>query len=154
MKSLLDGLGNVADIIGVISGFVAVIAWFNARKHANNASKTLEIIQNYRRVEIFTEVNRKLEIIKSEIRRIGTDGRVNIQKRYKELETTVGEIIHAIPSKNNDLIDKMREVEKALRIHGDKSEKLVDRKQYAILDSIDTVTTGLKGLMEELRQEN
>lgn len=154
MKSFLDGLGNIADIIGVISGIVAVIAWFNARKHANKASKTLEIIQNYRRVEIYTEVNKKLEQIKSEIRKIGTDGRANVQKRYKELETTVGEIIHAIPSKNNDLIDKMREVEKALRIHGDKSEKLVDKKQYAVLDSIDIVSTGLKGLMEELKQEN
>lgn len=154
MGSFLDGLGNVADIIGIISGIVAVIAWLKARKHANKASKTLEVIQNYKRVEIYTEVNKKLEQIKSEIRKIGTDGRANVQKRYKELETTVGEIIHAIPSKNNDLIDKMREVEKALRIHGDKSERLVDKKQYAILDSIDTVSTGLKGLMEELKQEN
>jgi len=127
----------------------------NARKHANKASKTLEIIQNYRRVEIFTEVNKKLEQIRLAIRNVGTDNRTtNVQKRYKELETTVGEIIHAIPSKNNELIEKMREVEKAIRIHGDKNEKLIDKKQYAVLESIDFVTTGLKGLMEDLRQEN
>ncbi|WP_139062917.1 hypothetical protein, partial [Bacillus cereus] len=111
MDSFLDGLGNIADIIGVISGIVAVVAWVNARKHANKANETLEIIQNYRRVEIFTEVNKKLEQIKRAIRDIATDNRTtNVQKRYKELETTIGEIIHSIPSKNNQLIDKMREV--------------------------------------------
>lgn len=154
MGSFMQWLGNVANLIGVISAVIAVISWLKARKHAQNAIKALEVIQNYRRVEIYTEVNKKLEQIKSEIRKIGTDGRANVQKRYKELETTVGEIIHAIPLKNSDLIDKMREVEKALRIYGDKSEKLVDRKQYVVLDLIDYVTTGLKSLMEELRQEN
>ena len=155
MDSFFQWIGNIANIIGVVSGIVAVIAWMNARKHANKASKTLEIIQNYRRVEIFTEVNKKLEQIRLAIRNVGTDNRTtNVQKRYKELETTVGEIIHAIPSKNNELIEKMREVEKAIRIHGDKNEKLIDKKQYAVLESIDFVTTGLKGLMEDLRQEN
>ncbi|WP_416808198.1 hypothetical protein [Bacillus thuringiensis] len=155
MDSFLDGLGNIADIIGVISGIVAVVAWVNARKHANKANETLEIIQNYRRVEIFTEVNKKLEQIKRAIRDIATDNRTtNVQKRYKELETTIGEIIHSIPSKNNQLIDKMREVEKEIRLHGDNNQKLVGNAQYAVLDSIDFVTTSLKGLMEELRQEN
>ncbi|MCP1399489.1 hypothetical protein CON42_11895 [Bacillus thuringiensis] len=155
MDSFLDGLGNIADIIGVISGIVAVVAWVNARKHANKANETLEIIQNYRRVEIFTEVNKKLEQIKRAIRDIATDNRTtNVQKRYKELETTIGEIIHSIPSKNNQLIDKMREVEKEIRVHGDNNQKLVGNAQYAVLDSIDFVTTSLKGLMEELRQEN
>lgn len=155
MDSFLAGLGNIADIIGVISGIVAVVAWVNARKHANKANETLEIIQNYRRVEIFTEVNKKLEQIKRAIRDITTDNRTtNVQKRYKELETTIGEIIHSIPSKNNQLIDKMREVEKEIRVHGDNNQKLVGNAQYAVLDSIDFVTTSLKGLMEELRQEN
>ncbi|HDR4908362.1 TPA: hypothetical protein QCR48_004878 [Bacillus cereus] len=155
MDSFLDGLGNIADIIGVISGIVAVVAWVNARKHANKANETLEIIQNYRRVEIFTEVNKKLEQIKRAIRDIATDNRTtNVQKRYKELETTIGEIIHSIPSKNNQLIDKMREIEKEIRVHGDNNQKLVGNAQYAVLDSIDFVTTSLKGLMEELRQEN
>ena len=155
MDSLLDGLGNIADIIGVISGIAAVIAWINAKKHANKANKTLEIIQNYRRVEIFTEVNKKLEQIKRAIRDISTDNRATtVQKRYKELETTIGEIIHSIPSKNNDLIEKMREVEKEIRVHGDNNQKLIGTAQYAVLDSIDFVTTSLKGLMEELRQEN
>ncbi|MBD7962531.1 hypothetical protein [Fictibacillus norfolkensis] len=154
MDSFLNVVGKLADFIGIISGIVAVTAWLKARKYANKASETLGVIQNYRRVEIYTEVNKKLEQIKSDIRKIGTDGRANVQKRYKELETTVGEIIHAIPSKNNDLIEKMREVEKALRVHGDKNEKLIDKKQYAVLDSIDIVSTGLKGLMEELKQEN
>ncbi|MEH7076965.1 hypothetical protein [Neobacillus drentensis] len=155
MDSFLNGLGNVADIIGITSGIVAVIAWLNARKHANKASETLEIIQNYRRVEIFTEVNKKLEQIKRAIRDIATDNRTtNVQKRYKELETTIGEIIHSIPSKNNELIEKMREVEQDIRVHGDNNQKLVGDPQYAVLSSIDTVSTGLKVLMEELRQEN
>ncbi|WP_074594411.1 hypothetical protein [Bacillus cereus] len=155
MDSFLDGLGNIADIIGIVSGIVAVVAWFNARKHAKKASETLEIIQNYRRVEIFTEVNKKLEQVRLAIRNVGSDGRAtNVQKRYKELEKVVGEVIHAIPSKNNDLIDKMREIEKAIRINGDKNEKLIGTEQYNVLESIDFVTTGLKSLMEELRQEN
>ncbi|EIT85386.1 hypothetical protein A374_11600 [Fictibacillus macauensis ZFHKF-1] len=155
MGSLLNGLGNIADIIGILSGIVAVVAWLKARKHADRASDTLEIIQNYRKVEVFTEVNKKLEQIRLAIRSVSPDNRAtNYQKRYKELETTLGEIIHAIPLKNNELIEKMREVEKEIRVYGDNNEKLVGDAQYAVLDSIDFVTTGLKGLMEELRQEN
>ncbi|MDM5313366.1 hypothetical protein [Peribacillus frigoritolerans] len=155
MGNFLDLLGNTADLIGIISGAAAVLAWVNAKKHANKANETLEIIQNYRRVEIFTEVNKKLEQIKRTIRDIATDNRTNnVQKRYKELESTIEEIIQAIPSKNNQLIDKMREVEKEIRVNGDNNQKLVGDAQYAVLDLIDFVTTSLKGLMEELRQEN
>ncbi|MCY7817289.1 hypothetical protein [Bacillus haynesii] len=153
MDGLLGKIGNVADIIGIISGISAIIAWINARKHAKNANKTLELVNNYRKVEVFTEINKKLEQIRYSIRDVGTSRATNIQKRYKELETRIGEIIQAIPSKNNDLIEKMREIEKEIRIKGDKNEKLIDQDQYAVLESIDYVMTGLKGLMEELKQE-
>ncbi|UUV26922.1 MULTISPECIES: hypothetical protein [Lysinibacillus] len=154
MGNFFSGLGNVADIIGVISGIVAVIAWLKARKHANEANKTLEVIQNYKKVEIFTEVNKKLEQIKRSIRDVATDNRTtSVKKRYKELETTIGEVIHSLPLKNNELIEKMREVEKEIRVYGDNNQKLEGEPQYAVLDSIDTVSTGLKSLMEKLRQE-
>ncbi|WP_160036889.1 hypothetical protein [Paenibacillus sp. An7] len=76
-------IGNAADILGISSGVAAVVTWFNSRKYANKTSKTLEIVKNYRKVEIYTEVNNKLEQIKSEIRKIGTDGRLTSKKDTK-----------------------------------------------------------------------
>jgi len=154
MKALLDWIGNIANILGILSAVISVIAWINAKKHAKKASKSLEVIQNYRKVELYTEVNKKLEQIRLVIRDVGTSRANNVQKRYKELETTVEEIIKAIPTKNSDLIDKMKEVRKEIRVNGDNNQKLTGQSQYTVVESIDYVMDGLKVLMEELRQEN
>ena len=151
MITILENIGYISSVIGIISAFGSIIAWKNARKHSLNAIQSMKVIQNYRLIETFTEVNKKLEFIRLSIREVGISKSNNIQKRYNELENSIGDVIHSIPTANSELVEKIKEVELAIRIQRDKNEKLIGDGQYKVLDSIDFVKTGLKGLMEELR---
>ena len=51
------------------------------------------------------------------------------------------------------MIDKVKEVERTIRLYADRKEKLVESPQYQVLDDLDYVVSNLKGLMEELKQE-
>lgn len=152
MDKVFEIIGNFANVIGIVSAIVAVIAWLRTRKHAKNVNSTLEIIQNYRKVEIYTEVSKKIELIRTEIRAVLVTGK-NITKKYQEMEKIVREVIQALPTRNNEMIEKMKEVEKELREHGDNNKKIIDEKQTKVLADLDFVTIQLKVIMEELRQE-
>jgi len=151
MDKVFEIMGNLANVIGIISAIIAVIAWLKTRKHAKNVNSTLEVIQNYRKVEIYTEVSKKIELIRTEIRAVLVSGK-NITKKYQEMEKIVREVIQALPTRNNEMIEKMKEVEKELREHGDNNKKIIDEKQAKVLDDLDFVTIQLKFIMEELRQ--
>lgn len=154
MDNFFEWLGNIANIIGILSAIIAVIAWWKTREYSIKVNETLEVIQNYRKVEMYTEINKKIEHIKSSIREISNSSRsINIAKRYQELERVISEIIRALPTKNSDMIDKVKEVERTIRLYADRKEKLVESPQYQVLDDLDYVVSNLKGLMEELKQE-
>lgn len=152
MDKVFEIIGDFANVIGIVSAIVAVIAWLRTRKHAKNVNSTLEIIQNYRKVEIYTEVSKKIELIRSEIRAVLVNGK-SITRKYQEMEKMVREVIQVLPTKNTEMIEKMKKVEKELREHGDSKEKIIDEKQDKVLDDLDFVTIQLKVIMEELRQE-
>lgn len=153
MDELFEVIGNVSSVIGIVSAVIAVFAWLRTRKHAKKVNDTLEVIQNYRKVEIYTEVSKKLESIRASIRTVSLSNRnTNISKKYQEVEKVVREVIQALPTKNNEMIEKMKEVEKELREHGDRNEKIVEQKQSKVLSDLDFVSIQLKGIMENLRQ--
>lgn len=149
----MNYVGSFADILGIISAVLAAFSWFKARRHSQNATKALDIIKNYRKVETFTEVNKKLEQIKNKIRDVGTNRGSNVQKQYKEIEIVLGEIINSLPSKYNQLIQEAKKVEHVIRESSDKNQRLVGAEQYTVIDSIDIIKTGIKTIMEELLQE-
>ena len=82
MDNFFEWLGNIANIIGILSAIIAVIAWWKTREYSIKVNETLEVIQNYRKVEMYTEINKKIEHIKSSIREISNSSRsINIAKR-------------------------------------------------------------------------
>lgn len=143
----------IADGVGILSAIFAAVSWFKARKYAEKANNDLKIIQNYRKIEKYVEINKKLEEIRLTLREVGTSRSPHVQRRYKELETSIAEILHVLPSKETVLISNMQLLEEKIRIHGDQNLKLVNESQYQALEYIDVVKNGIKSLVEELKQE-
>ncbi|MBN7453226.1 hypothetical protein I3U53_24595 [Mycobacteroides abscessus subsp. abscessus] len=143
-------LSTVADIIGIFAAFLAGLSWFKARKHSKKAEQSLSIIQNYRTIEIFTEVNRRIDTIKVNIRSIKKGS--NLQRVYGEIESLINDIVNDIPTTYTQLIEELREIERAIQNSKDKNEPLVDEDQYKILDRIDTIKIMTKTIVENLRK--
>ncbi len=143
-------LSTVADIMGIFAAFSAGLSWFKARKHSKKAEQSLSIIQNYRTIEIFTEVNRRIDTIKVNIRRVKKGS--NPQRVYGEVESLINDIVNDIPTTYTQLIEELRKIERAIQSSKDKNEPLVDEEQYKILDRIDTIKTNTKIIVEDLRK--
>lgn len=143
-------LSTYADIFGILASILAGISWYKARKHSRNASQTLSVIRNYKTIEIFTETNKKIDLIKEKIRSIKNG--TNIKRLYSDIEKVINDIINDIPTEYTELIKSIREIERTIQSYSDKNEHLIDQEQYKILDKIDTIKTGTKIIVESLRQ--
>lgn len=143
-------LSTVADILGIFAALSAGLSWFKARKHSKKAEQSLSIIQNYRTIEIFTEVNRRIDTIKVSIRNVKKGS--NLQRVYGEIESLINDIVNDIPTTYTQLIEELRKIERAIQSSKDKNEPLVDEEQYKILDRIDTIKTNTKIIVEDLRK--
>lgn len=150
---MMEYISLAANIIGILAGILAAVSWVKSKKHSTDAQRALVVVKNYKYIEAYTEINKQLETIKSNIRDYGMPGAKKIPAKYMEIEKNLEKVIAHVPLKHNELIDEIRSVEKAIRKSADANAPLIGADQYKVLSSIDTVRMGIKGIMEKMEQE-
>lgn len=146
-------LGKTADIIGIISGILALIAWYKSKKYALEAKKTLVRIQAYREIELLTEISSSLDFIKAQMRKTTPKTKTKPSKTYEEIENKLSDILSKVPTKHRDIIDKLEGIEKEIRIARDNENLIINEKQYSLLESITYVKNRIKTTIEKLANE-
>lgn len=143
-------LSPYADVLGILAAIGSGVAWYKARSHSKEAEKSIDIIRNYKKVETFTEVDKKIEIIRSNIR--GPRSGSNVQKKYREAEELLYQISSSLPTSYQTLIEQVQEIEEIIRIQADQDQPLVQQQEYDVISKLGVIKFQIKEIMEDLRQ--
>ncbi len=143
-------LSPYADVLGILAAIGSGVAWYKARGHSKEAEKSLDIVRNYKKVETFTGADKKIEIIRSNIR--GTPSGSNVQKKYRETEELLYQISSSLPTSYQSLIEQVQEIEQIIRIQADQNQPLVTQQEYDVISKLSVIKFQIKEIMEELRQ--
>jgi hypothetical protein len=143
-------LSPYADVLGIASAIGAGFAWFKARGHSKEAEKSLDIIRNYKKVETFTEADKKIEVIRSNIR--GTRPGSSVQRKYRNSEELLYEISNSIPTTYQSLINQVKDIEELIRRQADQNTPFAQQDEYDVIEKLYVVKSQIKEIMENLRQ--
>lgn len=138
----LSWLSPYADVLSILAAIGAGVSWYKARGHSKETEKSLDIIRNYKKVETFTEADKKIEIIRSNIR--GTRPGSNVQKKYKETEKLLYQISSSLPTSYQSLIDQVQGLEQIIRINADQNQPLSTQQEYDFISKLSVIKSQIK----------